>query len=210
MSNLIAIAVIIALFSLFGILHSITASFDLKEKIAVKFPKFMPYYRAVFNLFSIITFYLVYELSPKPYGMIYDLKPPFDLFVYFFQLLWLAGIVYSVRYFDLSEFLGVNQIKRGLKGTYRLNSLDEETSFRIDGPYRFSRHPLYLFSILFLGFRPYMDIFYLTAFLCLTAYFIVGGYFEEKSLVKKFGEPYLEYQKNVSMIFPFKLFSKNV
>jgi len=76
----------------------------------------------------------------------------------------------------------------------------------IGGPYKYSRHPVYFFSIIFLGFRPTMDLFYITFFLSMIAYFYIGSYYEEKKLVKQFGSIYIKYQESVPKIFPLKLF----
>jgi len=38
----------------------------------------------------------------------------------------------------------------------------------------------------------------------ISAYFVIGAYLEERKLVREFGEVYREYQKNVSMLFPYK------
>jgi len=47
-----------------------------------------------------------------------------------------------------------------------------------------------------------MDLFYLTFFLLIVAYFYIGAYYEEKKLVRIFGEVYSRYQKSVPQIFP--------
>jgi protein-S-isoprenylcysteine O-methyltransferase Ste14 len=33
---------------------------------------------------------------------------------------------------------------------------------------------------------------------------VIGTILEERKLVREFGEPYREYQRNVSMFFPYK------
>jgi protein-S-isoprenylcysteine O-methyltransferase Ste14 len=99
----------------------------------------------------------------------------------------------------------LDQIKRFFEKRYS-SELDEELTLLIKGPYRYSRHPVYFFSIVFLLFRPTMDLFYLTFFVCIVAYFYIGSYYEEKKLVKHFGETYSEYKKSVPRIFPVKIF----
>jgi protein-S-isoprenylcysteine O-methyltransferase Ste14 len=67
------------------------------------------------------------------------------------------------------------------------------------------RHPLYSASYLFLAayflFKPYIGsaIFTLVGFI----YLYVGAKWEEKKLVKQFGDTYLDYQKKVPMFWPF-------
>jgi protein-S-isoprenylcysteine O-methyltransferase Ste14 len=47
-----------------------------------------------------------------------------------------------------------------------------------------------------------MDLFYLTYFLLIVAYFYIGSYYEERKLVRSFGEFYTRYQESVPQIFP--------
>jgi len=68
------------------------------------------------------------------------------------------------------------------------------------------RHPIYFFSMMFLLFRPVMDLFYLTCLICIIIYFCIGSYYEEKRLVEKFGEDYIKYRKAVPRFFPLKFF----
>ena len=83
-----------------------------------------------------------------------------------------------------------------------MEELDEVSVLRVDGPYKYSRHPIYLFSILFLVFRPQMQVGYLFMTILIIAYFYIGSWFEEKRLISRFGDDYLNYQKTTGRIFP--------
>ena len=198
------VLLIILSFALFGFLHSFLASPRFKEKLIKEAGTLIAFYRITYNLIALFFFLLMYELLPHPDYVIYDLPTPWDLIILVPQLLSLAGILWTLKYFSTLEFLGVNQVIRWFRGEYRIEDMDERLTLRIEGPYRFSRHPVYLFTILFLLFRPVMDIFYLTFFLCIVAYFYAGSLFEEKKLIKTFGEKYLKYKKSVPRIFPVK------
>jgi protein-S-isoprenylcysteine O-methyltransferase Ste14 len=198
------ILLIISAFALFGFLHSLLASSRFKKKLVREAGSWIAFYRIVYNLIAIFFFYLMYELLPKPDVIIYDLPTPWDLIILIPQFAAVAGIIWTLRFFSGAEFLGINQAVRWFKGEYKKEDLDERLTLRIEGPYKYSRHPLYFFSIIFLLFRPVMDIFYLTFFLCIVAYFYAGSFYEEKKLVETFGEEYEEYRKSVPRIFPFK------
>lgn len=202
------VLIIIFLFALFGIMHSILASNKIKQKIVEGAGNKIAYYRLFYNFISLITFFIIYEISPKPDVIIYDLQYPWDIIILIPQVLSLIGLIWAVRPIDLKEFLGVNQIRRYMKNEYNINELDEHSELIIKGAYKYSRHPIYFFSILFLGFRPVMDVFYLTFFSCLIVYFIVGSIYEEKKLVEKFGAEYVEYQNRVPALVPYKIFNK--
>ncbi len=204
MSYLGDIFLIVLLFSLFALSHSVLASLWFKNKLAEAIGGKIAFYRAFYNFISLLIFIAVFYLMPKPDVIIYDLQFPYDLFILALQFLSLFGLVYTGFKINGKEFLGISQIKRYVQGNYNTKDLDEINELRTEGVFSFTRHPIYFFSILFLGLRPYMDLFYFVFFICLTIYFYIGAYFEEKKLIKIFGESYLEYQKNVPAIFPVK------
>ena len=205
MNLVLDVSIIILLFAVFGYTHSLLASEKVKIQFKKIFGELIAFYRILYNIVGLISLYLIYEFSPKPHIIIYDLPHPYDLIVLIPQFLSLAGIFWVFRYICLREFLGLDQIIRFIERRYK-TELDEEFTLRIEGPYRYSRHPVYFFSITFLTFRPVMDLFYLTFFICLVAYFYIGSYYEEKKLVRQFGEVYQNYKKVVPGIFPMKLF----
>lgn len=103
---------------------------------------------------------------------------------------------------DFKEFLGVSQIIRYSNHEYDVNDLDERQTLITNGLYKYTRHPVYFFAILFLVFRPSMDLFYMIFLLCMIAYFFIGSYYEENKLIRNFGDKYLNYQKSVPRIVP--------
>lgn len=202
------VLLLLILLGLFGYTHSFLASLKVKEFIKQQFGKAIAFYRLFYNLFSLISLYLIWEYAPHPSLQIYELNPPFDYLVLIPQVLSLSGIVWCFRYFSFKEFLGLSQIERFLNKEYSDNELDERMTFLIEGPYKYSRHPIYFFSIVFLMFRAEMDLFYLTMLIAFIIYFYIGSVFEEKKLLKIFGKDYEEYQKKVPRIFP-RVFTKS-
>ncbi len=65
------------------------------------------------------------------------------------------------------------------------------------------RHPWYLGGILIVWARD-LSLSTILNNTVITSYFIIGTVLEERKLVREFGEPYREYQRNVSMFFPCK------
>ncbi len=210
MSIFTDILLIIFLFSLFAVSHSLLAAFNVKEKIANKVGDKIAFYRLFFNIVSVFIFIAIYELSPKPSVIIYDLQFPYDIIIFIIQILGLIGIIWVSFYIDMKEFLGITQIKRYFNGKYSLEDLDEKQELHIQGPFKYSRHPIYFYSIIFLGCRPEMDLFYFVFFICMVIYFYIGSIFEEKNLEKKFGKLYSEYKKNVPRLIPNPFKSYNI
>lgn len=203
---IIDIFLIVLLFFLFAFIHSFLASNEFKKRLAVNIGEKIAFYRLFYNLSSIIFFLAFLFLAPKPDVIIYDLHYPFDIITFVLQIISLVALLWSIKGMDLKEFLGIAQLMRYIKGEYKIDDVDAIDNFRVEGAYKFVRHPVYFFSILFLGLRPTMDLFYFVTFICIIIYFYIGSYFEEKKLIEKYGINYLEYQKKVPRLIPYKIF----
>jgi protein-S-isoprenylcysteine O-methyltransferase Ste14 len=206
MKYVIDVLLLIFIFTLFGYVHSVLASEKVKIFFRQNFGKAIAFYRLGYNVFAVIILYFIWDLAPQPSLQIYTLSPPYDYFILIPQFLSLLGMFWCFKYISFREFTGLNQIDRYLKNEYSDNELDEKYTLLIEGPYKYSRHPIYFFSILFLLFRAEMNLFYLTMFIAFTAYFYIGSYYEEKKMVRLFGDDYRNYQMKVPRIFPVKIF----
>ena len=195
---------IVFLFALFGISHTFLASNKLKKALAEKLGNRIAFYRLFYNFSSIIIFVAFYSIAPLPNVILYDLQYPFDIITFALQVASLAGLYWATRLIDLKEFVGISQIERYLRNEYSIEDLDERQTLRIEGAFKFVRHPIYFFSILFFGLRPTMSLSYFIMFVSASIYFYVGSIYEERKLVEKFGNEYQEYQKNVPRLFPLK------
>ncbi len=191
------------LFFLFAVSHTFLASRKLKINLAEKIGNKIAFYRMFYNLSSLLFLFIFYMLSPKPDVVVYDLHYPFDMLTFALQVLSLFGLIWASMPINIKEFLGISQIEKYLAGNYNPVDLDEKLTLNTNGAFKLVRHPIYLFSILFLTFRPAMDLFYLTTLICIIIYFYVGSVYEERKLVEVFGNEYLNYQKNVPRLFPW-------
>jgi len=206
MSLAFDVAVTISFLSVFCISHSILASNKVKKLFKDRFGNGIAYYRIGYNIISVISFIIIYLSLPTINITLYDLPSPYDLIILFLQLLSLIGFIWSTRYFSSGEFIGWAQIRRLREGNYDSKDLDESSTLRIEGPYKYSRHPIYFFSIVFLVMRPVMSLSYFIIVVIFVVYFYIGSVFEEKRLIEKFGEAYINYQKSVPRIIPIKIF----
>jgi methanethiol S-methyltransferase len=225
MRNATYLFIDIITFILFGILHSFLASFKVKNFIARHVKNSMPFYRLAYNLFSLWLLFFFYERLPRPDIELFELKFPWDIIILIPQFLSLAGIIWTFRFFSFGEFLGISQLKRWLNGSFKSEPgiivtsddgqtpvsipdsntkdvLDEILTLKIEGPYKVVRHPLYLFTIIFLILRPTMDLFYLVFLIFIITYFYIGSFYEERKLVAVFGDQYKKYQDSVPRLFP--------
>lgn len=75
---------------------------------------------------------------------------------------------------------------------------------KINGIHQYIRHPLYSGTLLFVTglFFVFPTLSNLIAVALLTLYVLIGIIFEEKKLIKEFGENYEYYILNVPMLIP--------
>jgi protein-S-isoprenylcysteine O-methyltransferase Ste14 len=71
-----------------------------------------------------------------------------------------------------------------------------------DGWYAYVRHPLYLGTLILFWLVPEMTVNRLAIIAALSIYLVVGAYFEERKLLKDFGEAYAEYKAKTPMLIP--------
>jgi protein-S-isoprenylcysteine O-methyltransferase Ste14 len=68
--------------------------------------------------------------------------------------------------------------------------------------YRWVRHPLYFWGLVFIWLMPQMTVNRLALFAVFSVYLYVGTFFEERRLVEEFGDDYREYQRRVPRLIP--------
>ncbi|NOQ69084.1 MAG: DUF1295 domain-containing protein [Gammaproteobacteria bacterium] len=114
----------------------------------------------------------------------------------FFFLAILGSIwgMWALRFVDL---FGLDAVARHQKA-----ESSEAKPFTLRGPYRWVRHPLYLFTIIFFWSYPVITSDRLLFNILWTIWVIVGARLEEQELVEDFGDEYREYQSKVPMLFP--------
>lgn len=78
----------------------------------------------------------------------------------------------------------------------------ESKPFMVRGPYRWVRHPLYLFTIVLFWSCPVITADRLMFNIIWTIWVIIGAHLEERELVEDFGDDYRDYQSIVPAIFP--------
>jgi protein-S-isoprenylcysteine O-methyltransferase Ste14 len=75
--------------------------------------------------------------------------------------------------------------------------------FRTPALYRIVRHPMMLGVLVGVWAAPRMTIGHVVFAASLTAYIMIGVYFEERSLLRELGESYARYRAEVPMVLPW-------
>ena len=109
------------------------------------------------------------------------------------QLVIATVIFRCVRQTGAGDFLGLSQLRSAIAQPRKLVT---------DGWYARVRHPLYLYSTLFLLLNPVMTAQWLLLTIFSVTYFIVGGMIEERRLLKDFGDDYRRYRQRVPFMIP--------
>lgn len=112
-------------------------------------------------------------------------------------LLAVAGFAWGVRSLRGFDVFGTLPLKAAWRGTTAPSSV-----FVARGPYRYVRHPLYLFMLLLIWSTPRFSTDQLLFNLLWTAWIIVGTTLEERDLLVDFGHTYQQYQASVPMLIP--------
>jgi protein-S-isoprenylcysteine O-methyltransferase Ste14 len=184
-----------------GFFHSFNSTFGVKEFFRrVLGDGFMKFYRLAFNVFAVLTFLPIpVLLILLPSNLIYRVRSPFNLMMIAGQVFFAACLLTAIFQFGILYFLGLRQLAEA----------PGERKLVTSGSYAVVRHPFYTFFLLFLWLTPVMTVHLLLVYLCLTIYIHAGIYFEERKLLREFGEQYIEYRSNTPMLIPGLKFNRN-
>ena len=167
--------------------------------------RFVPeeYTAAIYAIASGIVLLLVILLWQKPTQTIIAASGLFCWSlrgIFLFSLLGFYWGIKALRFFDP---FGVRPIVNRLRGRN-----PTPMPFTVAGPYRWVRHPLYLFMILMIWSCPDLTADRLLFDLLWTVWIVIGSYLEEIDLIAEFGDAYREYQKRVPMLVPLSKWPK--
>ncbi|WP_299082217.1 isoprenylcysteine carboxylmethyltransferase family protein [uncultured Paraglaciecola sp.] len=78
-----------------------------------------------------------------------------------------------------------------------------DATFKMSGFYKIVRHPIQTGVLIGVWAVPLSTASHLVFAAGISAYIFVGLYFEEKDLIKEFGDTYLDYMQRVKRVIPF-------
>ena len=186
---------------LWGVVHSLLASIGFKNFLRrILGNRFMNFYRLLYNIFALVSILpILYLMVSLPDKTLYQAPVPWSYLMRAGQALSALFLFIAVLQTDALSFAGLRQLFQ-----------EEETgSLVTSGLYRSVRHPLYTFSLLILWLSPSMSINAFIVYSAFTVYILIGIVFEERKLVREFGNVYLEYKSRTPMLFPGPKFGGN-
>jgi methanethiol S-methyltransferase len=193
-----ALLINLALLGLFGVQHSGMARKGFKEVWTRVVPR--PIERSTYVLFASLCLILIlYFWRPMP-AIVWSVES--EGLAKALTAASLAGFgllfycTFLINHFDL---FGLSQVFRNLKA-------QPPATFKFVTPsiYRMVRHPIYLSFLIGFWFAPVMTVGHLLFSLATTAYILVAIQFEERDLIREYGDEYVAYKKRAGMLLPVK------
>ena len=185
---------LIIVIAAWGIIHSLLASLGFKSFLRHILGKdFMKFYRLLYNVFALISFVpALYLMVSLPDQTLYQVPPPWSYLMRAGQAISLLLLIASVLQTDILSFVGLRQ----------LFEEEKKGDLVTQGLYRFVRHPLYTFSLFVLWLSPAMSLNSFIVYVVLTVYILIGIIFEERKLLREFGQDYAHYRSITPMLIP--------
>ena len=187
--------------AIWGVFHSLLASTGIKDLFRRAFGSgFIKSYRLLYNVYAVVSVLpVLYLMITLPDAAFYQIPAPYDYVMRVGQGASAFLLLVAVLQTDVFSFVGLRQL------------VEEEKPSKLvtGGLYRFVRHPLYTFSLLILWLSPNMSVNSFVVYLASTIYILIGIYFEERKLLREFGQEYDEYRSVTPMLIPGLRFGWN-
>jgi len=181
---------------LYFVIHSLLASLSVKNWVAARWPSKMPLYRLSFNIIAVLLLMVPLALTFAWQGAwLWQWQGAWFWVAQGMVAVAVVGFIWSMRYYDGSEFLGLRQWREGVE------SVEDQEHFQLSPLHRWVRHPWYFFALLIIWSHD-MHLGWLVSATMMTLYFIVGSRMEETKLVAYHGEVYRQYQRLVPGLVP--------
>ena len=183
----------------FFIQHSTMVRQAFKKWLTGVFPE--EYSGAIYTLSSGTVLLIQIVLWQKSAYMVAHFQGVLSGLLYAVFVLSIVGFFLGTRALESFDAFGIHPI------LHQPDSLAKQPkmSFTIRGPYRWMRHPLYFFCLIFIWSCPVLTGDRLLFNLLWTGWIIVAVKLEERDLVAEFGKVYQDYQKNVPMLIPWRI-----
>jgi protein-S-isoprenylcysteine O-methyltransferase Ste14 len=186
--------ILAALWLGFSVLHSVLAAAAVKLKMQAFLRSNYKFYRISYSFIAVLTLTIVlwYHFSMNSVTL-WNASM-------FQRIVAVAGISFG----GLVMLLFTRRFFFDLSGAdiFRKKKLTQQL-IRTDF-YKYVRHPLYAATLLFVWgiffWQPLLSN--LISCICITVYTIIGIHFEEKKLVKEFGDSYAVYRSQTPMLIP--------
>lgn len=182
---------LIVCWAVYFFIHSFLAADRVKEFLGKALGAACKYYRLLYNALAVLGLFMLLFLNASiPSDYLIEVNG----WTRYFSLMVATPGIFIVKaafkQFNLHGFMGFSD--------------DAQEGFKAEGILKHIRHPLYAGTILIaMGFWLFIpNVTTLISVGCILTYLAIGIPLEERKLVKKFGEPYREYRREVPALIP--------
>lgn len=194
--NALLVDIILSIF--FFLQHSIMVRKGFKQWLGKLMPE--QYYNAFYGLTSGIAFLPVLIFWQKSPALIADADGIIYWILRGLFFICVAGFFWGSNSLGSFDALGVKSVMR-----YISNRPGKPQQITAKGPYRWVRHPLYLFMIVLIWSCPLLTLDKLIFNIMWSSWIVIGTYLEDRDLRREFGSQYLEYSARVPMLIPCRI-----
>jgi protein-S-isoprenylcysteine O-methyltransferase Ste14 len=183
-------------FVLFAVQHSAMARASFKERLHRLIPPHLE--RSVYVLATSLLFVLLMAAwRPLPTVLWSATSSGARTILYAISFAGWGLLLVSTFLYDHFELFGLRQPWLAFTGRAA-----EPSRFRTPSLYRWVRHPMYLGMVIAFSVAPTMTVGHALLAGGMTAYIFLGIHFEERDLVRLFGEDYVTYRRRAGMLLP--------
>jgi protein-S-isoprenylcysteine O-methyltransferase Ste14 len=191
-----ALLINLGLITLFALQHSVMARQSFKQRLARILPQAAE--RSTFMLGTAVVVFLMIGLWQPMSAPIWSVEE--GMAYYALMGIGLAGwalVFYSTFLINHFDLFGLRQV-----WLYYRDVPYTHLPFQLSSLYRYIRHPIMTGVFLGIWFSPVMTVGHLVFALGMSAYILIGVAYEERDLIRAFGERYLDYRASTGRFLP--------
>jgi len=191
-----AVTINLGLVVLFGLQHSVMARRSFKRAAAAIIPE--PAERATYVLATVVCLALAFAFWSPMTTMIWRFEQPAAVYpILAVQAVGWATLVWATFALNHFHLFGLTQAWSAFRGRPI-----PDLEFRTPPIYRVVRHPIQLGILIGIWAAPVMTVGHFVFTTAMSMYVFVGLFFEERDLVRQFGQRYLAYRQSVPKVIP--------
>ena len=157
-----------------------------------------PHYQgSVYTIVSGLVLFVLLIFWQGSENMLLDVQGLPGIIMRSFFFLAILGTCWGMWALRSVDMFGMDAVIKNQEGEQAVSR-----PFIVHGPYRWVRHPLYLFTIMLFWSCPVITADRLLFNVLWTLWIVIGTMLEEGELIDVFGDDYRDYQAKVPMLLP--------